>query len=125
LSGTASKVEKVNIAQKFKLFDDHWSPRIIGAINDLYIKLVKVKGEFVWHSHKEEDELFLVIKDRLTIKTRDRDVDLQEGEFVIVPKGVEHKPVSKDEAYLMLLERNTTINTGNVRNERTALDQWI
>jgi mannose-6-phosphate isomerase-like protein (cupin superfamily) len=113
LSEAASKVEKVNIALKFKLFNKHWSPKIVGTVNDSYIKLVKVKGEFVWHDHKAEDELFLVMKGRLTVKTRDRDVDLQEGEFVVIPRGVEHKPVAGDEAYVMLVERNTTINTGD------------
>jgi mannose-6-phosphate isomerase-like protein (cupin superfamily) len=115
----------VNIAQKFRLFSEFWSPRIVGAVNDSYIKLVKVKGEFVWHDHKEEDELFLVLKGRLTVKTRDSDIELQEGEFVIIPKGVEHKPVADSEAHLLFLERSTTINTGNIRNEKTVVDQWL
>jgi mannose-6-phosphate isomerase-like protein (cupin superfamily) len=88
-------------------------------------KPVKVKGEFVWHNHEEEDELFLFGKGRLTIKTRDRDVDLQEGELVIIPRGVEHQPVADDDAHIMLLEKKSTIDTGKVRNEKAALDQWV
>lgn len=119
MSRAVSKVEKVNIVQKFNLFIDYCDPRIVGAINESYVKLVKVKGAFVWHSHKEEDEFFLVIKGPLTIKTRDRDVDLREGEFVIIPSGVEHKPVADDEAHIMFLGTKTTINTGKFRNEKT------
>ena len=118
-------MEKVNIAQKFSLFQDHWSPKIVGELNDTHVKLVKVKGEFVWHHHEAEDELFLVVKGRLLIKLRDRDIWLEEGEFVIIPKGVEHMPVAEEEVHLMLLEPKSTINTGNVRNERTAVERWI
>jgi len=118
-------MEKVNIAQKFTLFQDHWSPRIAGELNDAYIKLVKLKGEFVWHHHEAEDEMFLVVKGKLLIKFRDRDIWLNEGEFLIIPKGVEHMPVAEDEVHAMLLEPKTTINTGNVQNERTAIGQWV
>jgi mannose-6-phosphate isomerase-like protein (cupin superfamily) len=112
-------IEKVNLAQKFRLFDDYWSPKIAGEVNDALVKLVKVKGEFVWHHHEAEDELFLVVKGRLRIRLRDRDVDLTEGEFVIIPRGVEHLPVADEEAHVLLLEPKATLNTGNVQNERT------
>jgi len=115
-------LEKVNLKQKFSLFHEHWSPRIAGEINDSYVKLAKFKGEFVWHHHEHEDELFLVVKGRLLIKFRDRDVWLEEGEFLIVPKGVEHMPVAEEEAHVLLLEPKTTLNTGNQVNERTVSD---
>ncbi len=115
-------MEKVNIKQKFSLFDDHWSPKIIGELNDCHVKAVKLKGEFVWHSHENEDELFLVIKGSLLIKFRDREVRLEEGEFLIVPHGVEHLPVAEEEAHVLLLEPKTTLNTGNVENERTVAE---
>ncbi|HEX9924113.1 MAG TPA: cupin domain-containing protein [Anaerolineae bacterium] len=118
-------MEKVNITEKFSLFQDYWSPRIAGELNDAYVKLVKLKGEFVWHHHEAEDEMFLVVKGRLLIKFRDRDVWLNEGEFLIIPKGIEHMPVAEDEVQVMLLEPKTTVNTGNVHNEKTAVDQWI
>ena len=116
----AQGVDKVNLAEKFTLFQDYWSPRVAGELNDAYVKLVKVKGEFVWHHHDDEDELFLVVKGRLLMKLRDRDLWLDEGEFVIVPRGVEHMPVAEEEAHLLLLEPKTTLNTGNVRDERTV-----
>jgi mannose-6-phosphate isomerase-like protein (cupin superfamily) len=112
-------MDKVNLAEKFSLFADHWSPKIVGELNDSYVKVVKLKGEFVWHHHEKEDELFLVVKGKLLIRLRDRDLWLQEGEFVIIPKGVEHLPVAEEEAHVLLLEPKTTLNTGNVRNERT------
>jgi mannose-6-phosphate isomerase-like protein (cupin superfamily) len=110
----------VNLAAKFRLFDEYWSPKIVGELNDCYVKLVKVKGEFVWHQHDAEDELFLVVKGRLLVKFRDRDVSVGEGEFIIVPRGVEHLPVASAEAHVLLLEPKSTLNTGNVRNERTV-----
>ena len=113
-------VSKVNLKQKFSLFRDQWSPKIAGELNDSYVKLVKVKGEFQWHHHEREDELFLVVKGAMTIRLRDGDVDLEEGEFVVIPKGVEHMPVAKDEAHILLLEPKTTLNTGNIRGERTV-----
>ncbi len=115
-------MEKVNIKQKFSLFDDQWSPKIIGELNDCHMKAVKLKGEFVWHSHENEDELFLVVKGSLLIKFRDRDVRLGEGEFLIVPRGVEHLPVAEEEAHVLLLEPKTTLNTGSVVNERTVAE---
>ena len=113
-------MESVNLAQKFTLFDDYWSPKIAGELNDSYVKLVKLKGEFVWHHHEREDELFLVVKGRLLLRLRDREVWVNEGEFAIVPKGVEHLPVARDEVHVLLIEPKTTLNTGNVRNERTV-----
>jgi mannose-6-phosphate isomerase-like protein (cupin superfamily) len=115
----------VNLARKFGLIDDHWKPRIAGEINDSYLKLVKVKGEFVWHHHDVEDELFLVVKGRLVMRFRDGDVTVNEGEFLIVPHGVEHCPVAEEEVELILLEPKTTVNTGSAGGERTAPDQWI
>lgn len=114
--------EKVNLAQKFSLFDDRWSPKIVGELNDFYVKLAKLEGEFIWHHHDEEDELFLVIKGRLGMRFRDRDVWLEEGELLIVPRGVEHLPVAPEETHVLLFERQSTLNTGKVRNERTVED---
>ena len=94
----------------------------MGEINDSYVKLVKVKGEFVWHHHETEDELFLVLKGSLLIKLRDQDIFLEAGEFAIIPRGVEHLPVAEDEAHVLLLEMKTTLNTGNIDNEKTVVD---
>ena len=113
-------MEKISLAEKFNLFHDYWSPKIAGEINDSYVKLVKLKGEFVWHHHESEDELFLVVKGSLLIKLRDRDVWLNEGEFFIVPRGVEHLPVAPEEAHVLLLEPKSTLNTGNTRGEMTV-----
>jgi mannose-6-phosphate isomerase-like protein (cupin superfamily) len=113
-------VEKINLAEKFRLFADVWSPKIVGEVNDIHIKLVKLRGEFVWHHHDEEDELFLVVKGRLLIKLRDRDIWLEEGEFVIIPRGVEHLPVAPEEVQVLLVEPKSTLNTGNVRSDRTV-----
>ncbi len=119
-------MDKVNLAQKFSLFQEYWSPKIAGEINDSYVKLVKLKGEFAWHHHETEDELFLVVKGRLLIKLRDQDIFLEQGEFVIIPRGVEHLPIAEEEAHVLLLEPKTTLNTGNVRNERTVENMdWI
>ena len=112
--------EKVNLSDKFGLFEDRWSPKVVGEVNDAAVKLVKLKGEFLWHHHENEDEMFLVVRGRLTIRLRDRDVALEENEFLIVPKGVEHMPVAAEEAWVMLFEPKTTLNTGNVVNERTV-----
>ena len=113
---------KVNLANKFGLFEDYWSPKIAGELNDSYVKLVKVKGEFVWHQHEREDELFLVVKGKLLIKLRDGDIHLEEGEFAIIPRGVEHMPVADEEAHVVLLEPKSTLNTGDVQNERTVAE---
>ena len=115
-------MDKVNLAQKFSMFKDFWSPKIVGELNDSHVKLVKLHGEFVWHHHETEDELFLVVKGSLLIKLRDQDIFLEEGEFVIIPRGVEHLPIARDEVHVLLLEPKTTLNTGNVGNERTVLD---
>ena len=118
-------MNKVNIAEKLSLFHDYAHPRIIGELNNQQVKAVKLKGEFVWHKHEEEDELFLVIKGTLHMELRDRSIEINEGEFLIVPHGVEHKPVAIDEVHLLLFEPAATLNTGNVQNEltRTLLDK--
>ncbi|MBK8616992.1 MAG: cupin domain-containing protein [Anaerolineales bacterium] len=118
-------MQVINIAQKFNLFNEHWSPRIAGELNDSHIKLAKLHGEFVWHQHENEDEMFLIVKGKLLIKLRDRDLWLNEGEFVIIPKGVEHCPVAEEEVHVMLLEPKSTLNTGDQQNERTVEAQWI
>ena len=119
-------MNKVNLLEKFALFSDHWHPRVVGELNGQLVKLAKLQGEFVWHQHELEDELFLVVKGSLTIRLRDRDVDLQEGEFCIVPKGVEHQPIAKEEAHVLLFEPTSTVNTGNVESDRTIADlEWI
>ncbi len=118
-------VEPVNLAEKFALIEDYWSPRIAGELNDSYVKLAKLKGEFVWHHHEQEDELFLVVRGTLCIQLRDRDLWLREGEFAVIPRGVEHRPVASEEVHVLLLEPKTTVNTGNIQNERTRPDQWI
>ena len=112
-------MEKVNLGEKFALFDELWSPKTAGELNEQYVKLARLKGEFVWHHHEVEDELFLVVKGQLTIKLREKDVVLNEGEFFIVPHGVEHKPVAEDEVHVLLFEPKSTVNTGNVWSERT------
>jgi len=119
-------MEKVNLAEKLDLFDKYWSPRIVGELNEQYVKLAKLKGEFVWHHHESEDELFLVLKGRLVIQFRDREVILEEGEFLIVPHGVEHRPVAEEEVHVLLFEPRSTSHTGNVRTERTVEKlEWI
>jgi mannose-6-phosphate isomerase-like protein (cupin superfamily) len=115
-------MEKVNLQQKFAQFNEHWSPKIVGEVNDSYVKLVKFLGEFVWHHHDNEDELFLVAKGTMKMRFRDRDVMVHEGEFIIVPRGVEHMPVADQEVQVILLEPKSTLNTGNVRNERTLVE---
>ncbi len=112
-------MDKVNLAEKLGSFAEHWQPRIVGELNGQHVKVVKLQGEFVWHHHESEDELFLVLRGALTIQLRDRDVHLGEGEFFIVPRGVEHRPVAAEEAHVLLFEPASTLNTGNVRNERT------
>lgn len=106
-------MEKVNLAEKFALFDDRWNPRLVGSLDDYDIKLVKLEGKFVWHKHDEEDELFLVINGRLSMDFRDRTVELTQGEFLVVPKGVEHRPRAEQECQVVLMERRGVINTGD------------
>ena len=113
-------MQTVNLAQKFGQFQDYWNPRIVGELNDFAVKAVKLKGEFVWHHHEVEDELFLVVRGTLRMRFRDREAVVREGEFIIVPHGVEHQPVADEEVHLILLEPKTTLNTGNVTNERTV-----
>ena len=111
---------KVNLAEKLSQFDDHWIPRVIGAVNNFEVKVAKIQGEFVWHHHAEEDELFLVLKGQLKIEFRDGEVVLGPGELVVVPKGIEHRPVAEDEVQIVLFEQSGTVNTGNLLNERTV-----
>ena len=115
-------IEKVNLTEKFGLFNDYWSPKIIGELNDFHVKLAKIKDAFVWHRHDEEDELFLVIKGRLRMKLRDRDIVVEEGELIIIPRGVEHLPVAQEETHILLFEPKSTLNTGNIQDERTVAD---
>ena len=110
----------VNLADKFSKFQDHFHPRVLGEINDFVVKAVKLKGEFIWHHHDHEDEMFLVVKGTLRMKFRTHEAVVREGEFVIVPHGVEHKPVADEEVHIILLEPKTTLNTGNIVNERTV-----
>ncbi len=119
-------MEKVNIAEKLALFSEHWSPKIVGQLNGQHVKLAKFQGEFVWHKHDHEDELFFVLKGNFDMEYRDRTVTMHENEFIIVPRGVEHRPVAKEEVSILLFEPATTLNTGNVSNERTkAVLDWI
>jgi mannose-6-phosphate isomerase-like protein (cupin superfamily) len=113
-------IAKTNIEEAFNAFTDHWNPRIVGELNGQHVKLAKLSGEFVWHHHENEDELFYVIKGRLLMRFRDRDVTLDPGDMLIVPRGVEHLPIAKGECCVMLFEPASTLNTGNVRNERTV-----
>src|SRR5512138_2806637 len=112
------RVEVVDVAKKFELFTETWHPRIAGELNDSYVKLVKLQGEFVWHLHEKEDELFWVVKGTLVIKLRDGDITVRPGQFAIIPRGVEHMPVAEEEVHAVLLEPKTTVNTGNVQSER-------
>ncbi len=115
-------MNKVNIEEKLALFNDHWNPRIAGELNGQQIKLAKFKGEFIWHKHENEDEMFIVIKGSFRMELRERTIELKEGEFIIIPKGTEHKPVADEEVSVMLFEPATTLNTGQVVNELTKRD---
>ena len=115
-----SAIEKVNLAAKLAMFDDHWNPRIDGELNGQEVKLVKLLGAFDWHHHEREDELFLVVSGRFRMEFRDRAVWLEAGEFLVVPRGVEHRPVAEQEAHVLLCEPASTLNTGNLRNDRTV-----
>ena len=119
-------MEKVNLVQKFTLFDEHWSPKIVGELNGQYVKLAKLKGEFVWHHHEAEDEMFFVVKGCLTMRLPDKEIRVEEGEFLIVPRGVAHCPAAPEEVHVLLFEPKSTAHTGNVRSELTVdtLD-WI
>ena len=111
--------QTINLSEKLATFSEHWSPRIIGEVNDFHVKLAKLKGEFIWHHHASEDELFLVVKGTLRIRFRDFEAVARAGEMIIVPRGVEHCPVADEEVHVLLLEPAMTLNTGNVRSERT------
>jgi mannose-6-phosphate isomerase-like protein (cupin superfamily) len=115
-------VEKVKIAEKLALFSEQWNPKVVGELNGQHVKLVKFLGEFVWHHHDEEDEMFLVIDGRFRMEFRDREVWIEEGEFIVVPRGVEHRPVAEEEASVMLFEPASTLNTGNVRDGMTVTE---
>ena len=113
-------MEPINLNDKFSRFTDYCNPRVIGEVNDCHVKVVKLKGEFIWHHHEHEDELFLVVKGTLRMKFRDREAVVREGEFVIVPRGLEHCPVADEEVHIVLIEPKSTLNTGNITNERTV-----
>ncbi|MBQ4841340.1 MULTISPECIES: cupin domain-containing protein [Bacillus] len=113
-------ISKTNVQEKFLQINDYWNPRISGELNDSYIKMVKIKGEFIWHHHDDEDEMFFVCKGKLVIRFRDSEIALNEGEFIVIPKGIEHQPIAEEEVHLLLIEPKTTLNTGNVINERTV-----
>ncbi len=116
----SSEVKVVNIGQKLSLFNKYWNPKIVGELNDHKVQVVKLKGEFVWHHHENEDELFLVTKGKLIIHFRDRDIEVREGEFVIIPHPIEHKPQAKEEVHIILIEPKNTLNTGNVTDSKLA-----
>ena len=116
-------MNKINLLEKFDLFTDQWSPKIIAELNGQQVKLAKVEGEFIWHDHANEDELFFIVKGSLRIEFRDRTVELSEGEMMVVPRGVEHRPVAEEETWLMLLEPASTQHTGDVNSERTVNEQ--
>ncbi len=116
------EIKKVNLAEKLSLIDEHWSPKIVGALNGQFVKIVKFKGEFIMHRHEQEDELFYVIDGILFIELKDKVLELKTGEFVIIPKGVAHKPYAHEEVSVMLFEPASTLNTGDIENERTVSD---
>jgi len=112
-------MKKVNLTEAFGRFQDTWSPKLVGEVNGLQVKLAKLQGEFIWHRHEDEDELFLVVKGRLEIRLRDGSITLEKGELAVVPRGVEHLPIAPDGAQVLLVEPASTVNTGDIRNERT------
>ena len=118
-------MQKVNLSDKLAQFSEFWSPKTVGAVNDFHVKLVKLKGEFVWHAHDAEDELFLVLKGRLRMQFRDREVAVEPGEFIIVPHGTDHRPVADAEVHVLLLEPRSTVNTGTAGGARTRETEWI
>lgn len=113
-------IEKINLAQKFSLFQDHWSPKVVADLNDSFIKLAKVEGEFVWHQHEDQDELFIIVKGRLRMKFRDGETLLESGDILVIPKGVEHCPVAEEEVHLILIEPKETLHTGTTQTERAV-----
>jgi len=117
--------DKINLDEKFALFSEQWSPKIVGQVNNMHVKLVKIGGEFIWHSHEVEDEMFFVTKGCMTMKFRDRDVVVNPGEFIIVPKGIEHMPACEEETFIMLIEPTETVNTGGEESDRTRNPESI
>ncbi len=117
--------DKVNLNEKFGLFSEHWKQKIVAEVNDFYVKIAKLQGSFEWHRHNEEDEFFYLVKGRLVIRLRDRDITLNEGELFVIPKGTEHLPVAPDEAWVMVLEAKTAVNTGEEVGARTVAPEWI
>jgi len=115
-------MEVVNLSEKFNLINEHWSPRLIGELNNQAVKIAKLKGEFIWHHHENEDEMFFVIEGSMIIKLKDKDIVLNKNEFFIIPKGIEHKPVARDEVLVMMFEPMSTINTGNIESDITIKD---
>ena len=113
-------MDGINLKEKFSLFKEYWNPKIVGELNGQYVKLAKLKGEFVWHKHEDEDELFMVVKGKLTIKFKEKKIELDEGEFYIIPRGVEHLPVAEEECHVMIFEPKSVLNTGNRKNEKTV-----
>jgi mannose-6-phosphate isomerase-like protein (cupin superfamily) len=120
LRNEEARMDKVNLEEKFGTFDERWSPKIVGTVNDSHVKIAKVQGQFVWHHHADEDEMFLVVRGRLVLKMHEGDVTLEEGEMFVVPKGVEHLPVAPEETWILMVEPRGTLNTGNIVNERTV-----
>jgi mannose-6-phosphate isomerase-like protein (cupin superfamily) len=118
-------MQTVNLSDKLSLITDYWSPKAVGAVNDFHVKLVKLQGEFVWHAHAAEDELFLVLEGTLRMQFRDHEVAVKRGEFLIVPHGTEHRPVADEEAHVLLLEPASTVNTGTAGGERTRRVEWL
>ncbi|MDZ7806955.1 MAG: cupin domain-containing protein [Gracilimonas sp.] len=120
---------KANLKEKFDLFDEYWTPKIVAELNDQYVKIAKLKGEFIWHDHENEDELFFIVKGTLLLKFRDRnDVELNEGEMYVVPAGVDHLPVAKEECWVMLIEPKSTLHTGSAHSESSVAvedQEWI
>ncbi len=122
----SNMIEKISLAKKFELILEHWRPRIVAAVNDFHVRLVKFEGPFVWHHHESEDELFLVVKGRMHLKLREGDIELNEGEFIVVPHGIEHLPVGMGEVHVLMFEPSSTLNTGTTRSERTVAEpEWI
>jgi len=118
-------MQKVSLSQKLRLIQDFWSPKVVGAVNDFHVKLVKLKGEFVWHSHEVEDELFFVVNGTLRMQFRNEEILVEPGEFIVVPHGTEHRPVADEEVHVLLLVPKTTVNTGTAGGERTRDVEWI
>ncbi|MEX1377462.1 MAG: cupin domain-containing protein [Eubacteriales bacterium] len=119
-------MNRINIKEKFNLFNEQWTPKIIAELNDSYVKIAKIKGEFTWHKHEMEDEMFFVVCGKMDMNFRDKIVELKEGEMIVVPKGVEHMPSCEEEVQIMMIEKKTTLNTGDVVNEKTKNElEWI